>query len=167
MGIVNCSMKIVKHSSNISVGMFPVPLKSYIEDARYFSSMSKPNKNCFCNSGTCLFDALAVNSSKHGTCEFPSPGNVSPRLGNGVRNDVAKKLCWVEHMREWGPTIAYDSASEINKIMNLLPLLVGFSLLICFSLIFMEKKVTRGQRRRITGKEMSCAERESLCVKKV
>jgi hypothetical protein len=30
-------------------------------------------------------------------------------------------------MREWGPTIVYDSRSEIEKIIDMLPIFVRFS----------------------------------------
>ncbi|XP_010549647.1 PREDICTED: uncharacterized protein LOC104820762 [Tarenaya hassleriana] len=96
-----------------------------------------------------------VYASKHGHASFPHPGMYlqgSEKLGIGVRNDVAKSKygldgsrryrivaaeylgegaveepCWLQYMREWGPTIAYDSASEINKIMNVLPLIIRYS----------------------------------------
>ncbi|VVB15074.1 unnamed protein product [Arabis nemorensis] len=96
-----------------------------------------------------------VYSSKHGHASFPHPGMYlqgSSKLGIGVRNDVAKSKytldssqryrivaaeylgegavsepCWLQFMREWGPTIVYDSAAEINKIIKLLPLIVRYS----------------------------------------
>ncbi|KAJ4882540.1 hypothetical protein Rs2_32633 [Raphanus sativus] len=77
----------------------------------------------------------------------------SSKLGIGVRNDVGKsefvvdsseryrvvaaeylgegvvtEPCWLQYMREWGPTIVYDSAAEIDKIINLLPLIVRYSI---------------------------------------
>ncbi|KAJ0244506.1 Vacuolar sorting-associated protein [Hirschfeldia incana] len=99
----------------------------------------------------------AVYSSKHGHASFPHPGMYlqgSSKLGIGVRNDVAKSKyvvdsskryvvvaaeylgegggvaepCWLQYMREWGPVIEYDSGSEINKIIDLLPLVVRFSI---------------------------------------
>ncbi|CAN6872333.1 hypothetical protein Bca4012_045842 [Brassica carinata] len=97
-----------------------------------------------------------VYSSKHGHASFPHPGMYlqgSSKLGIGVRNDVGKsefvvdssqryrvvaaeylgegvvsEPCWLQYMREWGPTIVYDSAAEIDKIINLLPLIVRFSI---------------------------------------
>uniref|UniRef100_A0A1J3FYZ5 Vacuolar protein sorting-associated protein 62 n=1 Tax=Noccaea caerulescens TaxID=107243 RepID=A0A1J3FYZ5_NOCCA len=97
-----------------------------------------------------------VYSSKHGHASFPHPGMYlqgSSKLGIGVRNDVAKsefavdssrrykvvaaeylgegvvtEPCWLQYMREWGPTIVYDSAAEIDKIVNLLPLIVRYSI---------------------------------------
>ncbi|KAL1197813.1 hypothetical protein V5N11_009384 [Cardamine amara subsp. amara] len=96
-----------------------------------------------------------VYSSKHGHASFPHPGMYLQglsKLGIGVRNDVAKSKyvvdssqrykiiaaeyldegavqepCWLQFMREWGPTIVYDSAAEINKIIKLLPLIVRYS----------------------------------------
>ncbi|KAJ4720909.1 Vacuolar protein sorting-associated protein 62 [Melia azedarach] len=96
-----------------------------------------------------------VYSSKHGHASFPHPGTYlqgSSKLGIGVRNDAAqskffvdsstkyqiiaaeylgdgvvKEPCWLQYMREWGPTIVYDSRSELDKIINLLPLFVRFS----------------------------------------
>ncbi|KAG4908539.1 hypothetical protein JHK84_057086 [Glycine max] len=96
-----------------------------------------------------------VYSSKDGHASFPHPGTYlqgSSKLGIGVRNDAAPSKfivdssikyqivaaeylgdgviaepCWLQYMREWGPTIVYDSRSEIEKIINLLPLFVRFS----------------------------------------
>ncbi|XP_020202938.1 vacuolar protein sorting-associated protein 62 [Cajanus cajan] len=96
-----------------------------------------------------------VYSSKHGHASFPHPGTYlqgSSKLGIGVRNDAARSKfivdssikyqvvaaeylgdgvitepCWLQYMREWGPTIVYDSRSEIDKIIDLLPLFVRFS----------------------------------------
>lgn len=96
-----------------------------------------------------------VYSSKCGHASFPHPGNYlqgSSKLGIGVRNDTARsnffvdssskyqivaaeylgegvvtEPCWLQYMREWGPTIVYDSRSELDKIINLLPLFVRFS----------------------------------------
>ncbi|XP_039046069.1 uncharacterized protein LOC120186108 [Hibiscus syriacus] len=44
-------------------------------------------------------------------------------LGDGVVTEP----CWLQYMREWGPTIVYDSRSELDKIISLLPFLVRFS----------------------------------------
>ncbi|XP_044467148.1 uncharacterized protein LOC123197030 [Mangifera indica] len=96
-----------------------------------------------------------VYSSKHGHASFPHPGTYlqgSSKLGIGVRNDCAPSKfsvdssakyqiiaaeylgdgaitepCWLQYMREWGPTIVYDSRSELDKIINLLPFFVRFS----------------------------------------
>jgi len=96
-----------------------------------------------------------VYSSKDGHASFPHPGTYlqgPSKLGVGVRNDAAKSKfivdssikyqvvaaeylgegvitepCWLQYMREWGPTIVYDSRSEIDKIIDMLPLFVRFS----------------------------------------
>ncbi|EEF40403.1 conserved hypothetical protein [Ricinus communis] len=105
---------------------------------------------------------IIVYSSKHGHASFPHPGTYlqgSTKLGIGVRNDVArskyyidsstkyqliaaeylgdgvvKEPCWLQYMREWGPTIVYDSRSEADKIINLLPFFVRFSVDVLFDL---------------------------------
>lgn len=96
-----------------------------------------------------------VYSSKSGHGSFPHPGTYlqgSSKLGIGIRNDVARSKfsvdsstryqvvaaeylgdgvvtepCWLQYMREWGPTIVYDSRSEMDKIIDLLPFFVRFS----------------------------------------
>ncbi|KAF5735222.1 hypothetical protein HS088_TW15G00722 [Tripterygium wilfordii] len=96
-----------------------------------------------------------VYSSKHGHASFPHPGTYlqgSSKLGIGVRNDCAQsnffvdsstkyqimaaeyigdgvvaEPCWLQYMREWGPTVVYDSRSEVDKIIHLLPFFVRFS----------------------------------------
>ncbi|XP_042515782.1 uncharacterized protein LOC122090022 [Macadamia integrifolia] len=93
-----------------------------------------------------------VYSSKHGHASFPHPGSYiqgSEKLRIGVRNDVARsnfyvdssikyqivaaeylgdgivtEPCWLQYMREWGPTIVYNSRSELDKIISLLPMLI-------------------------------------------
>ncbi|KAL8130646.1 hypothetical protein V2J09_019801 [Rumex salicifolius] len=95
-----------------------------------------------------------VYSSKDGHASFPHPGTYiwgPSRLKMGVRNDAARskhlvdssikyqivaaeylgddveELPWLQFMREWGPTIVYGSRSEIEKIINHLPVFVRFS----------------------------------------
>lgn len=96
-----------------------------------------------------------VYSSRHGHASYPHAGTYlqgSSKLGIGVRNDAAKsnfildssfrykivaaeylgdgvitEPCWLQYMREWGPTIVYDSRSEIEKIIDMLPIFVRFS----------------------------------------
>ncbi|KAK4273575.1 hypothetical protein QN277_021951 [Acacia crassicarpa] len=97
-----------------------------------------------------------VYSSRNGHASYPHPGTYlqgSSKLGIGIRNDASRsKYCvdssikyeivaaeyvgdgaiaepnWLQYMREWGPTIVYDSHSEIEKLINMLPLFVRFSL---------------------------------------
>lgn len=95
-----------------------------------------------------------VYSSKSGHASFAHPGTYLQgpyKLGIGVRNDVAKSKffvdsstkykivaaeylgdvieepCWLQFMREWGPTITYNGSSEVEKIINHLPIFVRFS----------------------------------------
>ncbi|GAB2287184.1 hypothetical protein Dimus_021568 [Dionaea muscipula] len=96
-----------------------------------------------------------VYSSKCGHASFPHPGTYlqGPSiLGMGVRNDVAKsdryvdssikyqiiaaeylgddaieEPCWLQYMRDWGPTVTYDIRAELKKIINQLPVFVRFS----------------------------------------
>ncbi|XP_059626098.1 hypothetical protein At1g04090-like [Cornus florida] len=96
-----------------------------------------------------------VYSSKSGHASFPHPGSYlqgSKKLGIGVRNDAARsdyymdssiqyeiiaaeylgdgvvsEPCWLQYMREWGPTIVYDSRTELDKIIKLLPLMLRYS----------------------------------------
>ncbi|GKU86200.1 hypothetical protein SLEP1_g754 [Rubroshorea leprosula] len=96
-----------------------------------------------------------VYSSKSGHASYPHPGTYiqgSEKLGIGIRNDCARsnlyvdsskhyelvaaeylgeaiviEPCWLQFMREWGPTIIYDSRFELDKIINRLPLLLRYS----------------------------------------
>lgn len=96
-----------------------------------------------------------VYASKYGHASFPHEGcyiQGSSKLGIGAKNDCAKsKYCvdssaryqivaaeylgdevvtepnWLQYMREWGPTVVYDSTSELEKILNHLPFFVKFS----------------------------------------
>ncbi|XP_057718060.1 hypothetical protein At1g04090-like [Arachis stenosperma] len=96
-----------------------------------------------------------VYSSKHGHASYPHEGTYLQgisisRLGIGARNDAAKsdlvvdsstkyeivaaeylgaieEPCWLQYMREWGPSIVYDSRSEIDKLIDMLPVFVRFS----------------------------------------
>lgn len=90
-----------------------------------------------------------IYSSKSGHASYPHPGTYiqgSTKLGLGIRNDafhsklfvdssknyeliaaeylgdgVVTEPCWLQYMREWGPTIIYDSRTELDKIINQLP----------------------------------------------
>ncbi|KAJ0970400.1 hypothetical protein J5N97_023277 [Dioscorea zingiberensis] len=90
-----------------------------------------------------------VYSAKSGHASFPHPGNYlqgSEKLRIGVRNDAARSKfsldssdryqivaaeyladvviepSWLQFMREWGPTITYNSRSELDKIIRFLPI---------------------------------------------
>ncbi|KAA8550702.1 hypothetical protein F0562_002386 [Nyssa sinensis] len=95
-----------------------------------------------------------VYSSKSGHASFPHPGSYiqgSAKLGVGVRNDAARsnyyvdssiqyeiiaaeylgegvvsEPCWLQYMREWGPTMVYESRTELDKIISLLPLMLKY-----------------------------------------
>lgn len=89
-----------------------------------------------------------IYSSKSGHASFPQAGTFlqgSSKLGIGIRNDAARSKyfvdssinyeiiaaeylggvvsepCWLQFMREWGPTIVYGSRTELDKIINHLP----------------------------------------------
>ncbi|KAL6968140.1 hypothetical protein U1Q18_033943 [Sarracenia purpurea var. burkii] len=96
-----------------------------------------------------------VYSSKSGHASFPHPGcyiQGSAKLGVGVRNDAARSnsyvdssTCyeiiaaeylgdgvvrepyWLQYMKEWGPKVVYDSRTELDKIINLLPFMLRYS----------------------------------------
>ncbi|KAK6144886.1 hypothetical protein DH2020_021706 [Rehmannia glutinosa] len=96
-----------------------------------------------------------VYASKNGHASFPHEGcylQGSSKLGFGARNDCAKSKYfvdssiryrivaaeylgdefvtephWLQYMREWGPTVVYDSKSELEKILKHLPFFVRFS----------------------------------------
>lgn len=97
----------------------------------------------------------AIYSAKGGHASFPHPGSYllgSTKLGVGVRNDavkssffvdssaryevvaaeylgseVVKEPHWLQYMRQWGPTVEYDSKSELNKVAILLRLFLRVS----------------------------------------
>ncbi|GAA0157630.1 hypothetical protein LIER_38489 [Lithospermum erythrorhizon] len=90
-----------------------------------------------------------IYASKSGHASFPHAGTYiqgSSKLGIGIRNDAARSKhfvdssinyeiiaaeylgdgvvsepCWLQFMREWGPTIVYGSRTELDKIINHLP----------------------------------------------
>ncbi|XWS47039.1 hypothetical protein CRYUN_Cryun14cG0119100 [Craigia yunnanensis] len=96
-----------------------------------------------------------VYSSKSGHASFPHPGTYiqgSAKLGIGIRNDAASSNFyvdssthyavvaaeylgdevvaepgWLQFMREWGPTTVYDSRAELDKIINILPVKLRYS----------------------------------------
>ncbi|XP_047316240.1 uncharacterized protein LOC124919919 [Impatiens glandulifera] len=103
-----------------------------------------------------------VYSSKSGHATFPHQGcflQGTSKLSIGVRNDtskskhyvdsntkyqivaaeylgndVVKQPHWLQYMREWGPTIVYDTWSEIDKIMSHFPVFIRFSADLLFEL---------------------------------
>ncbi|XP_017969567.1 PREDICTED: uncharacterized protein LOC18613065 [Theobroma cacao] len=96
-----------------------------------------------------------VYSSKSGHASYPHPGAYiqgSSKLGIGIRNDavssnfyvdssthyelvaaeylgdgVIAEPGWLQFMREWGPTIVYDSRTELDKFINILPVMLRYS----------------------------------------
>ncbi|XVE77987.1 hypothetical protein DITRI_Ditri13aG0108000 [Diplodiscus trichospermus] len=93
-----------------------------------------------------------VYSSKNGHANFPRPGTHlqgSEKLGVGIRNDAARSNFfvdssahyelvaaeylgdgfvaepgWLQYMRKWGPTVFYDFKTELDKIINTLPVML-------------------------------------------
>ena len=95
-----------------------------------------------------------VYSSKSGHASFAHAGDYlqgSEKLGIGVRNDAARSELmldssvryqiiaaeylgdivseppWLQYMREWGPTVTYNSKSDIERIIRYLPINIRFS----------------------------------------
>lgn len=107
-----------------------------------------------------------VYSSKSGHASFPHPGTYiqgSSTLGVGIRNDAARsnlfvdsskqyelvaaeylgdgvvtEPCWLQYMRLWGPTIVYDSRTELDKMINRLPMMVKYSVVNWFAKVPVE-----------------------------
>ncbi|KAJ4956599.1 hypothetical protein NE237_013382 [Protea cynaroides] len=107
-----------------------------------------------------------IYSSRHGHASFPHPGDCiqgSEKLGIGIRNDTARsnfyvdssikyqivaaeylgdgivtEPCWLQYMRKWGPTIVYNSRSELEKIISILPVMIRHSVKNIFDKIPME-----------------------------
>ncbi|ONK57827.1 uncharacterized protein A4U43_C09F4580 [Asparagus officinalis] len=95
-----------------------------------------------------------VYSTKNGHASFPHAGcylQGSEKLGIGIRNDAeisnffvdssikyqiiaaeylgdaVTEPSWLQYMREWGPTIKYNSKCELDKILKFLPLNLRYS----------------------------------------
>ncbi|KAJ4851333.1 hypothetical protein Tsubulata_005700 [Turnera subulata] len=96
-----------------------------------------------------------VYSSKSGHACYPRAGTYiqgSAKLGIGIRNDASRsnlfldastdyeivsarylgadaviEPCWLQFMREWGPKITYGSKTELEKIINRLPVTIRSS----------------------------------------
>ncbi|GMN69047.1 hypothetical protein TIFTF001_038111 [Ficus carica] len=96
-----------------------------------------------------------VYSSKSGHASYPHPGTYiqgSTKLGVGIRNDAARsnlfvdsstqyelvaaeylgdgivtEPCWLQFMRLWGPTIVYDSRTELDRITSRQPMMGRYS----------------------------------------
>ncbi|KDP26464.1 hypothetical protein JCGZ_17622 [Jatropha curcas] len=96
-----------------------------------------------------------VYSSKSGHASYPHPGTYiqgSAKLGIGIRNDAARSNLyvdssthyeivaaeyitggdlvepgWLQFMREWGPKIVYNSRNELDRVINLLPVMLRYS----------------------------------------
>ncbi|XP_014491492.1 uncharacterized protein LOC106754063 [Vigna radiata var. radiata] len=103
-----------------------------------------------------------VYSSRHGHASFAHPGSYlqgASKLGIGARNEAGRsKLTldsskrykvvaaeylgeggieepsWLQYMREWGPAIVYESRSEIDKLIDMLPGYVRLSVVNLFEL---------------------------------
>lgn len=95
-----------------------------------------------------------VYSSRNGHASYAHPGcylQGSENLGLGLRNDVARsdlsidsstrykiisaeylgdavvEPCWLQYMREWGPTVTYNSRSEVDTVLSFLPFFLRFT----------------------------------------
>ena len=107
-----------------------------------------------------------VYSSRSGHASFPHPGSYlqgSSKLGVGIRNDAARsnlyvdssiqyeivgaeylgdgvvaEPCWLQYMREWGPTIVYDSRSELDRMISFLPAMFRYSVQNMFNKVPLE-----------------------------
>lgn len=128
----------------------------------YFSSHScgewvHPCELEFIQGSKCI-----VYSSKDGHASFSCPGSHiigSSKLGIGLRNDTARSKYfvdsstryriisaeylgegevaepdWLQYMREWGPTVVYNSRTEIDKIISHFPMFLRFSVNVLFEL---------------------------------
>ncbi|XP_077250887.1 hypothetical protein At1g04090-like [Tasmannia lanceolata] len=121
----------------------------------YFSQHSGGEWVDACNLEYIEGNKASIYSSKSGHASFPHPGiylQGSPKLGIGIRNDAGRsnlsvdssikyqivaaeylgdgkvvEPSWIQYMREWGPTIVYNSRSELEKVISLLPVIVRFS----------------------------------------
>ncbi|KAF7817803.1 vacuolar protein sorting-associated protein 62 [Senna tora] len=82
-------------------------------------------------------------------------------LGDGNGYGAVEEPCWLQYMREWGPTIFYESRSEIKKLIDLLPFFVRFSLKNIFELFPTELYSEEGP----TGpKEKANWEGDEICT---
>lgn len=95
-----------------------------------------------------------VYSSRNGHASYPHPGcylQGSEKLGVGMRNDVAQsdlsvdssakyeiisaeylggvvvEPCWLQYMREWGPSVTYNSRAEVDTMLSFLPFFLRFT----------------------------------------
>ncbi|XP_047311831.1 uncharacterized protein LOC124915200 isoform X2 [Impatiens glandulifera] len=103
-----------------------------------------------------------VYSSKSGHACFPHTGcyiQGTTKFGIGLRNDAAKSKYyidsniryeivaaeylgdgavkephWLQYMRQWGPTVQYNTWVEIDKIMSHFPTFIRFSVDVLFEL---------------------------------
>ena len=120
----------------------------------YFSQHSGGEWVDACNLEFISGNKAIVYSSRNGHASYPHPGCYlmgSEKLGVGVRNDVARsnfsvdssmqykiisaghlgdvvvEPCWLQYMREWGPSITYNSRSEIDTVLSFLPFFLRFT----------------------------------------
>lgn len=95
-----------------------------------------------------------VYSSRNGHASYAHPGcylQGSEKLGVGMRNDTARsdlsvdssvkyeiisaeylgdavvEPCWLQYMREWGPSVTYNSRSEVDTVLSFLPFFLRFT----------------------------------------
>ncbi|CAK9156400.1 unnamed protein product [Ilex paraguariensis] len=163
-GLVNIAMsKIGEHVSDWE--HFTLRLSNFTGELwnMYFSQHSGGEWVDACDLEFIEGNRPIVYSSKCGHASFPHPGSYiegSSLLGIGVRNDAArsnyfvdsstkyemiaaeylghgvvKEPHWLQYMREWGPTIVYDSRSELDKIISYLPFFLRFSVESLFELL--------------------------------
>lgn len=120
----------------------------------YFSEHSGGGWTDACDLEFISGNKAIVYSSRNGHASYAHPGcylQGSEKLGVGVRNDVARsdlsvdsstkykiisaeylgnaviEPCWLQYMREWGPTVTYNSRSEVDTVLSFLPFFLRFT----------------------------------------
>ncbi|KAK6164414.1 hypothetical protein DH2020_001278 [Rehmannia glutinosa] len=83
--------------------------------------------------------AAVYSSPRNGHASFPHPEITFRVLELGIEqyeiiaaeylgDGVVIEPCWLQYMREWGPTIVYDSRTELDRIIRVLPPMVRYSM---------------------------------------
>nr|KYP42743.1 hypothetical protein KK1_035847 [Cajanus cajan] len=143
----------------LKVGLVNFEMNKIGEHVVFFSQHSGGEWVDACDLEFVEGNKAIVYSSRHGHASFPHPGTYlqgASKIGIGVRNEAGRselsvdsstrykvvgaeylgieEPCWLQYMREWGPSIVYDSRSEIDKLIDMLPVFIRFSVVNLFEL---------------------------------
>ncbi|KAF2307141.1 hypothetical protein GH714_025069 [Hevea brasiliensis] len=109
------------------------------------------------HAGVCKLGIGIRNDAARSNLYVDSSTNYEIVAAEYIGGDVSIEPNWLQFMREWGPKIVYNSRNELDKIINLLPMMLRYSVENIFYKLPVEvygEEGPTGPKERIIGWEM-------------